>query len=158
MTSLASVMTSTKKIVIGVAGVVCLFAAGILLWVAAAGWKAWVRSGNAVTAIQNLKTIGRAETQHYASHGRKYGTFQELVSERLLDARFNGEAPVVDGYVYNLTISHNATNGSTYVLTANPLNSSTGRNHFYVDSKSDVIRINSFGRAGPDDPPVIYKP
>jgi hypothetical protein len=152
-------MTRTQKIVIGVAVVlVCLFAAGVLLWVAAAGWKASVRSGNAVTAIQNLKTIGWAETQYYTTQGRKYGTFQELFREQLIDARFAVEAPVVDGYVYQITISQNATHGSTYVLTANPLDSSTGRNHFYVDSTSDVIRVNSSRRAGSDDPPLLYKP
>ena len=154
-------MTRTRKIVIGVVGgvLVCLVAiAGILVGAATVGWRAAVRSGNAVAAIKALETIAAIQNQYYATHGRKFGTFDELASEQLLDSRFRGEAPVVDGYVYKLTISHNAANGSTYVVTANPLNSSTGRNHFYRDSTSDVIRVNSDRIAGPDDPPVIYKP
>jgi hypothetical protein len=147
-----------KRVGIVVSVLACLLVAGAIFGFAAVVWKAWVRSGNAVTAIENLKTIDAVERQYYATHGRKFGTFDELVRERLLDARFSGEAPVVDGYVYQLTISQDTTHGSTYVLTANPLNSSTGRNHLYRDSKSDVIRINSDRRAGPDDPPVIYKP
>ena len=154
-------MTRTRKIVFGVVSgvLVCLLLiAGILVGAATIGWRAAVRSGNAVAAIQHLKTIDLAQRQYYAAHARRFGTFADLVSEQLLDSRFNGDAPVVDGYVYQLTISQQAANGSTYVLTANPLNSSTGRNHFYLDSTSDVIRVNSDRTASPHDPPVIYKP
>ncbi|HKP38882.1 MAG TPA: hypothetical protein VJT71_18635 [Pyrinomonadaceae bacterium] len=149
-------MTRTRKIVIAVVGgvLVCLVViAGILVGAATVGWRAAVRSGNAVAAIKALETIDAAERQYHATQGQKYGTFQDLVREQLVDSRFNTEAPVVDGYVYKLTISHNG-----YVVTANPLNSSTGRNHFYRDSTSDVIRVNSDRIAGPGDPPVIYKP
>lgn len=154
-------MTRTQKIVIGVgSGVLVCFIiiAGIVVGAATVGWRAAVRSGNAAAAIRHLKTIGFVQNQYFATHGRKYGTFDDLARESLIDARFRGETPVVDGYVYQLTISQNATVGSMYVVTANPLDSSTGRNHFYVDSTSGVIRVNSFRRAGPDDPPVLYKP
>jgi Tfp pilus assembly protein PilE len=146
-------MTRTQKIVLGfvIGVVVCLFIAGILLGAAHVGWKSAVRAGNEAATIQNLKTIGTVERQYYVSHGRKFGTFEELVREQLVDARFRDEAAVVDGYVLTLTI--NPTSGNTqpkYVVTADPQQSSTGINHFYRDSSSDEIRVNPDHWAGPN--------
>lgn len=151
-------MTRTKKIVIGVViGVlVCLFViAGVLFGAAFIGWKSAVRAGNEAATIQDLKTISAVEIQYYNTHGRKFGTFEDLTREKFLNERFRGEALLVDGYVLTLTINPATGNArSSYVITADPLNSSTGTNHFYLDSSSNEIRVNPDRRAGPDDPPL----
>jgi Tfp pilus assembly protein PilE len=149
-------MTRTKKIVLGLAiGVlVCLLLiTGMLIGAATIGWKSAVRAGNESVAILNLRTIAAIENQYHNTHGRRFGTFEELTGEQLLDARFRGEAPVVDGYVYQLTINQTAANGQAmFVVTADPQDSSAGTNHFYRDSSSDEVRVNPHQRAGPKDP------
>jgi Tfp pilus assembly protein PilE len=149
-------MTRTKKTILGLAiGVlVCLLLiTGVLVGAATIGWKSAVRSGNETAAIKSVRTIAAIEIQYYNTHGRKFGTFEELVNESLLDARFKGEAPVVDGYVYHLTINQSAANSQPmYFVTADPQDSSTGRNHFYLDSSSDEIRVSPNQKAGPKDP------
>jgi Tfp pilus assembly protein PilE len=149
-------MTQTQKVVLGFAiGVlVCLLLiTGILVRAATIGWKAAMRSGDETAAIQSLKTIDVVQKQYYATHARKFGTFEDLTREQLLDVRFRREAPVVDGYVYQLTIAGDISNArQMYLLTADSLNSSTGTNHFYRDSSSDEVRFNPEHRAGPNDP------
>lgn len=151
-------MTVTRKIVIGVAtGVlVCLLlVAGVVIGAATIGWRSAVRSGNEAATSKSLQTIGFVQKQYYATHGRKYGTFAELIGEQLLDARFKADAPVVDGYVYRLTINPTGANAQPmYAVTADPLDSSTGTKHFYGDSSSREIRVNPNQRAGPNDPPL----
>jgi hypothetical protein len=132
-----------------------LAVAGVLLGAAVIGWKSALRSGNEAATIQNLKTIGAVEIQYYNTHGRKFGTFEELIREKFLNKRFKGEPPLVDGYVFTLTVNPATGNArSSYVVTADPQDSSTGANHFYRDSLSDEIRVNPDRRAGPDDPPL----
>jgi Tfp pilus assembly protein PilE len=149
-------MTRTNKIVIGViigVLVVCLAIAGLVFGAAAIGWKAAVRAGNEAAAMQNLKTIAALEIQYYNTHHREFGTFDDLVSEGFLSARFKGQAPVVDGYVFTLTITPKAENTrARYVLNGDPQDNSTGTNHFYLDSSSSEIRFNPNRRAGPNDP------
>ena len=155
-------MTRTKKIILGLAIglLVCLLlVTGVLVGAATIGWKSAVRSGNETSALKGVSTIAAIETQYFNTHGRKFGTFEELVHESLIDARFRGEAPVVDGYVYHLTINQSAANGQLmYLVTADPQDSSTGRNHFYLDSSSYEIRVNPNQKAGPNDPAWQKKP
>lgn len=151
-------MSRTQEIVIGVVSVVLaclLLIAGILVGAATIGWRSAVRSGNEAASIQNLKAIGWAETRYYATQGRKYGMLEELASEQLIDARFKADAPVVDGYVYQLTIVAGTSNArQMYFVTADPMDSSTGTSHFYRNSSSEEIRGNPDHRAGPNDPPL----
>jgi Tfp pilus assembly protein PilE len=149
-------MTRTKKTVLGIAiGVlVCsVVAAGfVLVGAVTIGWKSAMRAGNETAAIKTLRTIAAVETQYYNTHGRKFGTFGELADEQLLDARFRGEAPIVDAYVYRLTIVGDSSNApQKYVVTADPQDGSAGINHFYLDSSSGEIHVNSNQRAGPND-------
>lgn len=149
-------MTRTQKtilaLVIGVP-VGLLLIAAVLVGAAIRGHEAAMRAGNETVAIKILETIAAEENYYVATHRLRFGTFAELVNESLIDARFKGEAPVVDGYVYQLTINQPAPNAQPmFALTADPQDSSTGRNHFYRDSSSEEIRFNPDRRAGPKDP------
>jgi len=149
-------MTSlTKKILIGVVALVLLIAIVIGIMVAAGfvSWKAAVRSGNEAAALQHLKTIAAAEIQYYNTHNRNFGTFDQLIKDVMLDARFGGE--VVDGYTFALKVTAKTASGpASYTLNADPQDGSTGKNHFYVDSTDGAVHVNADQPARPTDPPI----
>lgn len=149
-------MTSlTKKIIIGVVALVLLIAIVIGIVVAAGfvSWKTAVRSGNEAAALQHLKTIAAAEIQYYNTHNRNFGTLDQLIRDALLDARFGGE--VVGGYAFALRVTSKTASGpASYTLNADPQDSSTGKNHFYVDSTGDAIHTNADQPARASDPMV----
>jgi Tfp pilus assembly protein PilE len=149
-------MTSlTKKIIIGVGALVLLIAIVIGIVVAAGfvSWKTAIRSGNEAAALQHLKTIAATQIQYYNTHNRNFGTFDQLIRDGLLDARFGGE--VVGGYTFALRVTSKTASGpASYTLNADPRDSSTGRNHFYVDSTGDAIHINADQPARASDPLV----
>src|SRR5436189_5354035 len=73
---------------------------GILIAVGVTGWKAAVRSANEAAAVKTLRTIAEQQMLYYNSHQRStFGTFDEMLKENFLDARFAGTTPVLDGYV-----------------------------------------------------------
>jgi len=132
---------------------------GILIGAATIGWRAAVRAGNEAAALQDLKTISSVQIQYYNTHNRNFGTFEQLTKEQMLDARFTGNPPVVDGYIFTLKVPPKTANAQTsYTLNADPQQSegigSTGKNHFYVDSTAGTIHVNADQAAGPNDPPL----
>jgi prepilin-type N-terminal cleavage/methylation domain-containing protein len=132
---------------------------GILIGAATIGWRAAVRAGNEAAALQDLKTISSVQIQYYNTHNRNFGTFEQLTKEQMLDARFTGNPPVVDGYIFTLKVTPKTANAQTsYTLNADPQQSegigSTGKNHFYVDSTAGTIHVNADQAAGPNDPPL----
>ena len=151
---------SVKKILLLV-GVPFLVALSIVLafilalsGLAIYGHRAAERAGNEVATIQNLKTIGAVEYEYFNTHKRAFATFEELVKDGLLSSRFTGNPVQKDGYKLRIMITPASANSpSSFIVTADPIDASTGRNHFYLDSSSAVIRINPDGPAGPSDPP-----
>jgi type II secretory pathway pseudopilin PulG len=148
-------MTSrTQKIIIGLAVVVLvgLFVIGFLLGAVVHAWKAAQRAGNEAATIQNLKTIAAVEIQYFNTHNRTFGTFEQMVKEQMLSTKFAGQPVIADGYVLTLTLAPGTMNSrSSYTLTADPQDESTGKNHFYLDSGSGHIHVNSDQPAGPED-------
>ena len=144
-----------KALLVVAALVVLLIVAviGILIGAASYGWKAAVRSGNEAATLQDLKTIAAVEIQYYNTHKRTFGTFEEMVQEKLLSAKFSGNTPIADGYIFTLkVIAKSATHPTSYTLNADPQGESTGNNHFYLDSTDGTIRVNSAQRASASDP------
>jgi Tfp pilus assembly protein PilE len=144
-----------KALLIVAAVVVLLIVAvvGILIGTAAYGWKAAMRAGNEAATIQNLKTIAAVEIQYYDSHQRAFGTFDQMVQEKLLSAKLSGNPPMADGYIFTLkVIPRSATQPMSYTLNADPQSESTGNHHFYLDSTDGTIRVNSAQRASASDP------
>ncbi len=144
-----------KALLIVAAVVVLLIVAviGILIGAASYGWKAAMRAGNEAATLQDLKTIAAVEIQYYNSHKRAFGTFDQMVQEKLLSTKLSGNPPIADGYIFTLkVIPKSATQPTSYALNADPKSESTGNNHFYLDSTDGTIRVNSGQRASASDP------
>src|SRR5215813_8537669 len=75
---------------------------GILIGAAVVGWRAATKSGNEAATQQNLKTIAAVQIQYYNTHGRTFGTFEQLIKEQLLNSKFEGNPPNVDGYTLTM--------------------------------------------------------
>jgi Tfp pilus assembly protein PilE len=149
MTSLA------KGIIISVVAVVLLVVIAIGTSVSFHLWRAAKRSGNEAATVQNLKTIAAVQIQYYNTHNRTFGTFDQLIKDGLLDARFAGDLPLVDGYTFTLKVTtRTASVKTSYTLNADPQSGASGRNHFYLDSTSFAINVNADQPAGPNDPPL----
>jgi Tfp pilus assembly protein PilE len=117
------------------------------------GWQAAQRAGNEVATQQDLKTIAAVEIQYYNTHNRTFGTFAQMIDERMLTAKFSGNPPATDGYVFNLNIIPKTSSQPTsYTLNADPQSAATGKNHFYIDSNSLTIHVNPDQPASAADP------
>src|SRR4029079_151234 len=74
---------------------------GILIAVGITGYKAAMRAANEAAAVKTLRSIGEQQMLYFNAHQRTtFGSFDEMRKENLLDTRFSGTTPVVDGYVY----------------------------------------------------------
>lgn len=133
---------------------------GILIAVGVTGYKAAMKAANEAAAIKTLRTIAEQQMLYYNAHQRSsYGTFEEMRKNNLLDSRFDGTTPVVDGYVYTMkVIPKSTTNQPGYTINADPQVSdgvgATGKNHYYVDSDTNTIHVNDQQPATATDPPI----
>ena len=148
-------MTSRAQkilIIVAVIGVCALFAIGFLAGIAVMGWKSAMRAGNEAATIQNIKTVAAIEAQYFNTHNRTFATFDQLIREELLSAKFNAKPTIADGYVLNLSLAQKPEGAASwYKLIADPQDESTGKNHFYLDSDDIRIRVNAERQAGPAD-------
>jgi len=149
-------MTSTvQKIIVGiVVFVLCgLAVAGVLVGAAVYGWKAAQKAGDEAATIQNMKTIAAVEIQYYNTHKQTFGTFAQLVKEQMLTSKFSNDPPESDGYIFSLKVTPKTSNQpGSYTLNADSDN--TGRRHFYLDSTSPTIHVNSDQPSSATDPPL----
>jgi prepilin-type N-terminal cleavage/methylation domain-containing protein len=130
---------------------------GILIGVGIAGYRAAVRAANEAAAVKTLRSIGEQQMLYFNAHQRSaFGTFEEMRKENLLDTRFDGTTPVVDGYVYTMKVipkSTSAQAGYTDPQVATGVGA-TGKNHYYVDSDTNTIHVNDTQPATATDPPI----
>jgi hypothetical protein len=149
-------MTSRAKKIIIIAvvaiAIVPLSVLGVLGGAAVIGYRAATRAGYEAATLQNLKTIAAVEAQYFITHNRSFGTFDQLIREQMLSAKFSGNPIVADGYVFTLSLSRKPDGSSSYKITADPREGSSGGYHFYLDSDESRIRVNPERQAGPDDP------
>ena len=133
---------------------------GILIGVGIAGYRAAIRAANEAAAVKTLRSIAEQQMLFFNAHQRSaFGTFEEMRKENLLDSRFDGTTPVVDGYVYTMKIIPKSTSAQPgYTINADPQVASgtgaTGRNHYYVESDSNTIHVNAEQPATATDPPI----
>lgn len=133
---------------------------GILIGVGIAGYRAAIRAANEAAAIKTLRSISEQQMLYFNSHQRSaFGSFEEMRKDGLLDSRFDGTTPVVDGYVYTMKIIPKSTSAQPgYTINADPQvatgTGATGRNHYYVESDSNTIHVNAEQPASPTDPPI----
>ena len=133
---------------------------GLLIGVGSYGWGVMVRSGNENAAQQSLDKIRTMQIQYAGKHQGKFATFAELIQAGQLDDRFEGENPVVNGYVYTIKVEPASTNKpATYSVNADPQVSegvsATGNRHFYTDSSLGTIRYTEENRQSKVDDPAI---
>ena len=129
---------------------------GLLIAVGGYGWQAMMKSGNETAAAQTMDKIRIFQAQYAGKNRGKFGKFDDLIKSVGMDESFKGERPVVNGYVYNLTIQdQTSSNPAFYSVTADPQVaegiSSTGSIHFYTDSNLGTIRRTDENRSAKAD-------
>ena len=133
---------------------------GILIAVGVTGYKAAMRAANEAAAVKTLRTIAEQQMLYFNAHQRStFGTFEEMRKENLLDSRFDGATPVVDGYVYTMKVIPKSTTAQAgYTINADPQVadgvSATGKNHYFVSSDTNTIHVNETQPAAATDPPI----
>ena len=133
---------------------------GILIAVGITGYKAAKKSANEAAAIKTLRSIAEQQMLYYNAHQRStFGTFDEMLNEGLLDTRFSGTTPVVEGYVFQMkVIPKSTTQQAGYSVNADPQVTqgvgATGKNHYYLDSNTNTIHVNAAQPASATDPPI----
>lgn len=126
---------------------------GILIGAAVVTFRAAQKSGNETATLQAMKTIAAVEIQYYNTHGRSFGTFEQLIKDDGFSKKFSGTPAVADGYVYTLKVVPKTPNStSSYTLNADPQDASSGTNHFYIDSDDSNIHVNPSQSASQNDP------
>lgn len=109
------------------------------------------------TTVQHLKNLAACQQIYLDAYG-DYATFDQLVGAGvLLNEKFAGESPVVDGYVYRLRLTpRQGDRPPSYAINADPQpseDSYTGEIHFYMDSNVVGIRQNDARPATATDRP-----
>ena len=131
---------------------------GILIAVAIPVWRAAVRSANETAAARTLRAVAEEQLLYYNAHQRRsFGTFDELLRDHLLDPRFAGSNPAIEGYIFTTRIIPKSnTQPAGYSINADPLVtegiSATGTNHFYLESDTNMIHVNGSQPATGNDP------
>ena len=126
---------------------------GILIGAAVYTFKASQKAGNEAATQQNIKTIAAVQIQYYNTHGRTFGTFEQMIKEQMLTSKFAGNPPLADGYIFTLKVTpKSASQPTSYTLNADPQSDGSGKNHFYIDSTDSSIHVNPTQAAGPNDP------
>lgn len=114
-----------------------LIVVGIILVIATIAIPSLLRSrqqANENAAVANLRTVSNAQAA-YSSSGGRYATLSQLVSDQLLDERF--ETGRVSGYRYTITSSRWA-----FTATAEPVSANLGRYGYYMLTDG-VIRYST---------------
>lgn len=132
---------------------------GLLIGVGSIAWTAMIRAGNENAAAQTLDRIRTYQAQYSARNRGKFATFDQLVTTSGLDEKFNGERPVVNGYVFTITLEEpSAAKPGSYKINADPQVptgvAATGTRFFYTDSAIGTIKANDTQPAKAEDPSI----
>lgn len=108
-------------------------------------------------AAQTLRTIMAAETTYSVSNGGEYGMFEDLTRAGLLDKRFSGHTPELNGYVYTIKLAPGSgSQAPMFAVFADPKTPASGvqtsGRHLYLDSASGTIHVNNSQQASASDP------
>lgn len=133
---------------------------GLLIGVGAIGWQAATRAGNEATAAQTIDQIRKFQAQYASRNRGNFGSFDDLIAKAGLDSKFAGEQPVINGYIFTMTVV--ASSGSTpasYTVAADPQVGegvmASGTRHFYTDSAQSTIKATDENRPAKADDPSI---
>ncbi|MGB7069053.1 MAG: prepilin-type N-terminal cleavage/methylation domain-containing protein [Pyrinomonadaceae bacterium] len=129
---------------------------GLLIGVGSYAWSSMIKSGNEATAAQSIDKLRTFQAQYAAKNKGNFGTFDELITAVALDEKFKGERPVVNGYIFSITVTPSSgTKPAFYFVTADPQVSegvtATGSRHFYTDSSIGTIKATDENRPAKAD-------
>ena len=115
-----------------------------------------VRKANEAAAVATLNAIKLAQTKYVADHKGQYGTFPEMFAEGYLDKRFNFDRPLIQGYIFSVTlIPKSPGKTATYSLNANPEQfggvTATGRFFYYTDPENGICFSKSHPATADDE-------
>lgn len=132
---------------------------GLLIGVGSYAWQSMIKSGNEATAAQSLDKIRTFQAQYAAKNRGKFANFDELIKSVGLDEKFAGERPVINGYIFTMTVDEaSATKPPFYKVTAEPqVNTgvtATGNRYFYTDSSVSTIKASEDGPATETSPSI----
>lgn len=133
---------------------------GILIGVSSFAWQQMIKAGNETAAAQSVDKIRTFQSQYAGRKGGKFAKFDELIQSVGLDERFAGEKPVVNGYLYTMTVTDaTGSKPSFYSVNADPQVAegvtATGNRHFYTDSSLGTIKATDENRPAKADDPSI---
>lgn len=133
---------------------------GLLIGVGSYAWSSMIKSGNEATAAQSIDKIRTFQTQYAAKNRGKFANFEELIRSVGMDEKFAGERPVVNGYIFSMTVEEPSGNKPAfYSVTADPQVAegvqATGSRHFYTDSNLGTIKATEENRPAKADDPSI---
>ncbi|MBC7899641.1 MAG: prepilin-type N-terminal cleavage/methylation domain-containing protein [Saprospiraceae bacterium] len=130
---------------------------GLLIGVGSIAWGAMIRSGNEAAAITSLDRIRTFQAQFASRNRGKFATFDQLITAAGLSEGFAGERPVVNGYIYTLTVEESsASRPGFFSVNADPQVptgvTATGSRFFYTDSSIGTTKSNDTQPAKAEDP------
>ncbi len=133
---------------------------GLLIGVGTIGWQAANRAGNEATATQTIDNIRKFQAQYASGNRGNFGTFDQLIAKGGLDEKFAGERPVVNGYIFTMTVVPSSGSvQASYSVNADPQNGegvmATGTRHFYTDTSLSTIKATDENRPAKADDPSI---
>ena len=132
---------------------------GLLIGVGSIAWGAMIRAGNENAAAQTLDRIRTYQAQYASRNRGKFATFDQLVTASGLDEKFTGDRPVVNGYVFTMTLEEpSSSKPASYKVNADPQVptgiTATGTRFFYTDSAIGTIKANDTQPAKAEDPSI----
>ena len=133
----------------------------LLVAVAIPGYNYVIRTVNEASTAKAIDTIRTLQTGYAGKHQGKFApTFAELISSTDLDSKFQGDTPVVNGYVYRMTVQEpSGSKPAFYSINADPQVAegiqATGKRHFYFDSAISSIKSTEENRPAKADDPSI---
>lgn len=133
---------------------------GILVAIGIPVWQSSIKATNETAAITHLQRISTAQVTYFNTKNRSgYGTFEQLSQGGYLEKNFAGDAPLVDGYIFTMTLTAKSGNQPpSYGVNANPQKptglTATGNRFFYIGSDTGTPTSNNDKAATPEDPPA----
>ena len=132
---------------------------GLLIGVGVIGWRVAIRRGNEAATITSLSKIREAQINYAIGHKGEFGTFDQLIDDGTLDERFKGDAPLLNGYVFQMkVIPKSPAQPSSFTVNADPQSkegiAATGKRHFYIDPDVSTVRENADQPAIATDSPI----
>jgi prepilin-type N-terminal cleavage/methylation domain-containing protein len=132
---------------------------GLLIGVGSIAWGSMIKAGNENAAAQTLDRIRTYQAQYAARNRGRFATFDQLVKNAGLDEKFTGDRPVVNGYIFTMTLEEpSSAKPASYKVNADPQVptgiTATGTRFFYTDSSLGTIKANDTQPAKAEDPSI----